>query len=438
MGRTKRVRCKKKITISGSDNELLDFMKLNSWKNNNCLKIGNFDKSGRGLYSKNGLKEGESIIELPYHLLISLTSLENDLEFCEVFREFCDLLKYQISSQTILAFYILYQKHIGVRSKWLPYLNSIPEYFTNPFFCSKDELYNLPGSILEKCVSQNEIVKSNFLKIKSVFNDKICICCSLPYFDEIFNLDNFKWAFFAVNSRSVFIDTKILKTTLKSDLFLSVLNDEPNMALAPFLDLLNHSNNADITQNIYKNSENQLIYQIITNKKFKKKKEIFIKYGEHSNTKLLLEYGFFIPNRNSDFFEIHLLDIENTIKSDSTLRNLKYPKNIFKYINDHNLDKQMFFNQSDFCSHNLLIVLTLIFIKSGQSFNEIAFGKIIELNENLIKLIHKLLNFKITELNCFLINLNKLSELSESGKVFINYLKECINLLNKINEMNRV
>lgn len=437
MGRTKRIRCKKKITNSGSDNDLFVFMKLNSW-NKKCLKIGYFDESGRGLYSKNGLKEGESIIELPYDLLISLTSLANDFEFCDVFREVTDLLRNEVSFQAILAFYILYQKHLGERSKWLPYLNSIPDYFTHPFFCSKEELYNLPGYILEKCVSQNEVVQGSFLKIKSVFNQKSCNCCSLTYFDEIFNLHNFKWAFFAVNSRSVFVDPKIVRTTLKSDLFLNFLNDEPNMALAPFLDLLNHSNTADITQNIYKDSENQLIYQIVTNKEFKKKKEIFIKYGEHSNTKLLLEYGFFIPNRNSDFFEVNLQDIESTIKSDSSLRNIKFPKNIFKFIKDHNLDKQMFFNQSDCCSHNLLIVLTLVFIKSGQSFNEIAFGKIIELNENLIKFILKLLNFKISEFNCFLNNLNKLSDLSESGKVFTNYLKECINFLNKINEIYKV
>ena len=75
------------------------------------------------------------------------------------------------------------------------------------------------------------------------------------------------------------------------------------LALAPYLDLLNHSFDAvmEAGVDIHKSTSG---YQIVTKTKIKKFGQAFINYGPHDNTKLLLEYGFFLPNNPHEGFNL--------------------------------------------------------------------------------------------------------------------------------------
>ena len=93
----------------------------------------------------------------------------------------------------------------------------------------------------------------------------------------------FVWAWYAVNTRCITLNTDSNNPSwaLKS----------PKIALAPFLDCLNHSETCQI--HAYLDDSG---YIIRTRTDFDKNIQVFINYGPHDNNFLLSEYGFCIPN----------------------------------------------------------------------------------------------------------------------------------------------
>lgn len=88
--------------------------------------------------------------------------------------------------------------------------------------------------------------------------------------------------------------------------------DINSLALAPFLDMFNHSNDADVEVNIdIKNNA----YILKTLRSYKKYDQVFIKYGSHSSHKLLLEYGFTLSRNPNDFVKFSYDEILRAAKN---------------------------------------------------------------------------------------------------------------------------
>lgn len=442
MGRTKRIRAKRQtssnLPSSSIHHELYKFLSLRNWQNTNRLTVSSFPLTGRGLYSKRDLIEHDLIIELPYQRMVSYQTLANDDGFLAIFSlDELEKAKSQVSFQALLAFYLHYQKLKGESSEWFAYMQTLPDTFTMPYFCEKSELYHLPEFVLEKIVDQNNSIKISFQSLVALLRH-----------DERnnFNLDTFKWAYFVCNSRSVYVNEKLLEPLVARDhLFREILNDQPSMALAPLLDLLNHSNEAVtksqlshsqmfIEQNAdkIKSGEVDLGYQLYTAKSVKKFHQIFINYGAFNNTKLLLEYGFIVPDNRMDFLDVSLDDVNNYIQSHPVLRTLLIPKHKYKFIRDHNLDQQMFIDANDGLSHNLQSVLSILLLPQNiYNLTQVAFGD--ELNFNDIKQ-HAIDVLKTKKLNFSNLSEGFLNrpELSPSGTVCLEYLKNSIKLLDEV------
>jgi len=118
----------------------------------------------------------------------------------------------------------------------------------------------------------------------------VCSHCS-DTCDNIFTFEVYKWAWSIVNTRAVYISPDC---STKNKIKLSDIN---NLALAPYIDMFNHSPLACVRATV--NNLNGT-YTIVTEKLFKKHSEVFINYGPHSNTKLFLEYGFIVPSNPQD------------------------------------------------------------------------------------------------------------------------------------------
>lgn len=443
MGRTYRERRKRQVTdnshaINGQIDivNLCKFLSAKGWKNDSQLKVAKFSKFGRGLYSKVVVRADDALLELPIDVLISYQTLENDLEFLDIFdEEKFEGAKSEIIFQCLLALYLCHQK-LKEGSNWEAYIKSLPESFDHPYFCNKLELQYLPDYILEKIVEQNGLIKAQYQKLVALLRVDLGI-----------SIDLFKWAFFVCNSRSVYIKGKVLEPLIAENHFRDLIKDLPNMALAPFLDFFNHSDDAKVSSQlshsesaIQRNSEKiksgeiQLTYQVYTQEQFSKQQQIFINYGALNNTKLLLEYGFFIPNHKSDFLEFSLSDINNYIKSHLELRLLVIPRHKYKFIQDHDLDNQLYIDLVDGISHNFQAILAMLLVQENlYNLTEVAFGDAIQF-AGIQKYAVEIIERRKGEYEIFAKGLKQLESLSDSGKVCLAHFQSCIAFIGKVLE----
>ena len=134
-----------------------------------------------------------------------------------------------------------------------------------------------------------------------------------------FKLDEYAWAWFTVNTRAVYFkDSNYQKypNTCQVDLG----DDHENLALAPFLDLFNHSSKADVEAGFnLQHKVSESYYTIKTNTKYRKYDQVFINYGPHCNLRLYLEYGFSEENNDNDFIPVTAAEVIDIFISNQEL-----------------------------------------------------------------------------------------------------------------------
>lgn len=129
-----------------------------------------------------------------------------------------------------LCTFLVSEKHAGDRSLWKPYLEILPKAYTCPV-CLEPEVVNLlPKSLKAKAEEQRAHVQEFFASSRDFFSSL------QPLFVEavesIFSYSALLWAWCTVNTRAVYLRPRRREC----------LSAEPDTcALAPYLDLLNHS-----------------------------------------------------------------------------------------------------------------------------------------------------------------------------------------------------
>lgn len=429
--RTLRSECRGKSLQSFADNiDLVKDLKSKGWMNENHLEPAQFPRTGRGVFSKRAIDSTEALISIPYNALITLTTIEHDLEFKTLFNNDTTPLKGKLSFQSLLAIYLLYRKH---HHPCDPYIRSIPISFTNPFFCTKQELLVLPDNLFERIVEQNKQIKDTLNLLLIALRENTCQCCSLKYASEIFTSDALKWAFFAVNSRSVFIDPNSVKRLCQTKHFVHFLRDQPSMALAPFLDLFNHSDTVPANESeffVTKTAQadtTQLRYTLRVSTSYRPYDQIFISYGTLDNTTLLLEYGFILPQNSHDCVRFAMSDIASFLEANARDRK-PINSNKFRFIKENQLDAEMFINRADGLSHNLSVVLTILFVDVAHFnnvLNIVGFGDVQPL-EPIAEVGAQFLLHKRRQLerNCVALRELEVGQSSPGGVIVTEYLNE--------------
>lgn len=193
--------------------------------------------------------------------------------------------------------FLLYEKFLGGKSEWHPYLEVLPKSFSMPVMWSDDELQHLPGWILSKVKDQKHIISKSFEKLKNLLMET---CAD---FGDKFMFDGFLWAWAVINSRSAYMPQSHEPW----------LNQEPNnYVLIPFLDMFNHTPSASVIAGYVPSSK---CYEIRTNVPFKKYEQVFINYGSHDNVELLISYGFVCPKNPFDSISFTLDEVFTAAKN---------------------------------------------------------------------------------------------------------------------------
>ncbi|XP_026865949.2 SET domain-containing protein 4 isoform X1 [Electrophorus electricus] len=264
-------------TLSHEDH----FVNLRRWLkergfNSRSLIPASFTDTGRGLMATRPIKAGNILISLPETCLLTTSTVLKSY-----MGEYIKRWKPPVSPLQALCSFLIAERHHAAASAWSPYIKVLPTSYTCPAYFSDDILDLLPWGIRKKASGQKERVRELYLYSRPFFSS-LQPLFSLPV-EDLFTYDAFRWAWCSVNTRTVYMEHA------QSDCLSREGND---YALAPYLDLLNHSPNVQVEAGFNKVSR---CYEIRSIQGCRRFQQAFICYGPHDNQRLLLEYGFVAP-----------------------------------------------------------------------------------------------------------------------------------------------
>lgn len=429
MGRTSRKRRRKKRLSFVELNEITDesLIDLKSWLlSKNCVSIRyltpeHFPLTGRGLKTLKRVERDEVLIRLPLRTLLTTDVLSRS-DVKTLFLRTTD----SFTPQCMLATFLVYETHLGTESKWYLYLKTLPRSFTNPDFCSNKEKAALPGFISHPLRQAHKLQADFSVLVKRLDVDRSrCPHCSVRM-QKIITFARYKWAYYVVNTRAVYIDAEVCK----EDVF--NVKQPNNLALAPFLDLFNHDVNAAVKVSVVTDDCRNQFYQIATLKPFDEGTQVFINYGAHDSLKLYVEYGFFIPRNPLDEIQFDAFDVQ---------RCFDVSRNKLDFITFNGFHKSMSFTR-DGLNYNATVALFVLSTKLEKDRWKLKiYGETFDTDERCIinKLGISILNLKRTEYASALSKMKNVKPKSPSFSIAINLVEEYINILDAaFNSMEKI
>ncbi|KAJ1949567.1 hypothetical protein FBU59_001086, partial [Linderina macrospora] len=119
-------------------------------------------------------------------------------------------------------------------------------------------------------------------------------CAKLASPDILLEWRVFVWAWLAVSTRCINLGRR--ENARKG-----LVGTADRVALAPFLDFLNHNETAQVTVRF---DELKRKFVIRTHIAYRKGQEVFISYGPHDNRRMLVDYGFVLAANPYRFLEL--------------------------------------------------------------------------------------------------------------------------------------
>ncbi|KAK7493088.1 hypothetical protein BaRGS_00015609 [Batillaria attramentaria] len=369
-----------------------------------------FHDTGRGLKTKRPIPPGTAIVSVPQCLLITLTCVFNsDLgPHLKVWTQ-------RFTSHQLLTLFLIFELSKGSNSEWHPFIKSLPVEYTMPQYFSHEEICLLVPHIsqqAETCAHRTHQAH------KEVF----AFCqTNWPDAANFASWEKFRWAWCAVGSRCVYLDTEACVL----DWVNMEQPDENYMALCPYLDLLNHTSTAKVQAGFNKQNN---CYEIVTLDTYHAHDQVFINYGPHDNTTLFLVYGFTLPH-----------NIHNAVCfSVEDLQELRGPFNITMW--DHKID---ILRRNKLCreltctmegvSWNLKTSLTILAMDWSQlkEVHKVLGGEAVstDLEEKVRLIAHQLINGVLVKRKQFLADKFSTGEASPHQQLAHSLLLDEINIL---------
>lgn len=285
------------------------------------LRPAVFADTGRGLMATRAVQPGEVLVSIPEELLITSSKvIQDDVLWKALYK--CHI---KFRAMDLLALFLLYHKFLGEKSQWKAYLDSLPREYSVPAYCSQEEINVLPEVLKKYKLKQDEDVNqcySNILIATSASAYLQSLFCSLC-------IDEVRWSWFTVNTRAVY---------LRNQNPPAIVIGDDTCALAPYLDLLNHTHVAEMEANL--NPVNSC-YEIVTHLPYNKYDQVFINYGPHGNLKLYVEYGFILPENPHSLVPVTLSEVVSVFKLVLGNEDINNMDSKLQLICSYDLDKNL-------------------------------------------------------------------------------------------------
>ena len=218
-----------------------EYIALFKWAKGNGISFGKlrpacFTQTGRGFMTCKKLKSDDLVISVPSHMLITSQTAEQSNIGSKLAK-----LKPVMSAKNLLYVFILHEKYREKRSFWYPYITTLPRYFNTPAYFSEKEICVLPVRLQQEFMCHILTVQETYKELKEFFARHISALDK--NFVKFFTFEEFRWAWCVVNTRSVYKPD--ITNTDKAGMAAPWTDD--SYALAPILDLLNHTDVAEVS-----------------------------------------------------------------------------------------------------------------------------------------------------------------------------------------------
>lgn len=260
------------------------------------IQIGG-DKTLRGLITRKTIDKGSVILSIPKKWIM--------FPWSKVYNKGGGLASRTSWAKQWLTMSIFEAKVVSswkIKFDWKEYVDSLPEDIELPVLSLKtDPAFDIsifPKDAQKKLEEQLNQLNTDFEQI-SLLDPRVPKCKNV-----------FFWSWACVHTRSVTVPNPWI-------------NDSSTIAMIPIFDMLNHSPYSSDTVLKMENS----CLKLYASDSYKPGDQIFIKYGEHDNLSLLLDYGFCMMDEDEplscdavclDYYLIDMLpeDARDVIKND--------------------------------------------------------------------------------------------------------------------------
>jgi hypothetical protein len=250
----------------------------------------------RGMVATRAIAEGEVILSIPDHILMSADSAVQ----CSVVRALllrANLAGEQLCERQVLSAHLLLERHKGASSKWCAFLSSLPmAYDTVEYWTDEDvaSLQHIP--LLKMARMRRAMIRQEFSQLRGLLREDGTAGCSgsgdgeIDELSEVLSWEAYRWAAATVSTRSChYVPTSTLARGL---------HGEKVGTLVPVLDMLNHSPQSLVASCALSDAElpRDRSYQVKALHAYQTGDEIFIHYGPWPNSGLLQHYGYVWKN----------------------------------------------------------------------------------------------------------------------------------------------
>lgn len=245
------------------------------------LEIRVLDVDERGIFSKDTIPPNTTLAKIPFDSLLTIYSAKEVPELkswitTSGFRE-----------DDLLSILLLYHQTLGSESKFQQHIELLPKEYHNIVNYSDEDLEKIKGSNLHVLgVSWKAQVKNDFQLLQELINKQKS---SVKSFFKKINLtfDRYLWGLSTIWSRFISVTYE---------------NNQVIRAMVPLIDFLNHSTSSTIG---HQYSIQDKHFYIFNNGEIPSSQEIFLNYGNASNSRLLMLYGFTLPENPFDTVSIY-------------------------------------------------------------------------------------------------------------------------------------
>ncbi|KAJ1975904.1 hypothetical protein H4R35_002934 [Dimargaris xerosporica] len=246
---------------------------------------------------------GDTMVEIPRSLLLTRSlAIRRWATQCGLSRAMVDDAAL-IHEQAVLALVVALEQRQLSRSSLAPYLNILPSAFATmplahltpapypadtPWFATAQDLalvQLLPFDMAQALWRQKQVMDDGFRSMTHTL---------VPLLRQELPFADWCWAWMAVNTRCISLHSS--SGTIARD-GSKPATTKDSIALAPLLDLLNHSQDVQV-DTVY--DERSGSFAIRARQPTQQGRQAFINYGPHDNAFLCLEYGFVLPKNRYD------------------------------------------------------------------------------------------------------------------------------------------